>query len=282
MTQELDPGFVLTFTRRALLGLGNFDYPHLVRQVLIHMVEAQVAGLERPQNNDYDSLHKELRSTNPRLNHLLVESFFFLFQRGLIVPEPDSPRFPNLHGRYTLTDRGKAWVNEGGEPIPEDMRGYMSTLTELVPNLDPVIEQYVREALRTYHQQTYFAAAVMIGAASEKAVYILAEALSKAVQEQGQRSRILKALEERGIPKLFRVIEETLQKAKKQVPRGPQESIVRHLLSFQESVRLQRNDAVHPSVGQVNPQQLWLTLTAFPQACKIVYSLLDWLKTNKI
>ena len=53
-----------------------------------------------------------------------------------------------------------------------------------MPSMDDVVEQYVTEALIAFERQAYFAAAVMLGAASEKALYILAEAMVDALKSQ--------------------------------------------------------------------------------------------------
>ena len=57
------------------------------------------------------------------------------------------------------------------------MAGYINFLKKHVPTLDDVIEQYILEALTAFNRDAYFAAAVMAGAASEKAIYLLAVSL---------------------------------------------------------------------------------------------------------
>ena len=49
-----------------------------------------------------------------------------------------------------------------------------------------------------------------------------------------------------------------------------------HLMSLFEAIRVQRNEAVHPTVGQVTPATVRLTISAFPSACRKVYDLIDW------
>lgn len=93
---------------------------------------------------------------------------------GIIVPRPEPPEFPSFT-RYLLTDFGKEWIKEQAV-IPEDSQGYLTVLRQSIPKLDSVIEQYVNEALLTYNRCAFFAAAVMVGAASEKALYLLMEA----------------------------------------------------------------------------------------------------------
>ena len=58
-----------------------------------------------------------------------------------------------------------------------------------------MIKKYVQEALTTYERQAYFAAAVMIGAAAESAVYLLAAAMQKSFGEQAGKKSANQGLE---------------------------------------------------------------------------------------
>jgi hypothetical protein len=46
-----------------------------------------------------------------------------------------------------MARRGRAWF-KGEKPIPEDVAGYMKFLYQRISAIDPVIDQYVLEALR--------------------------------------------------------------------------------------------------------------------------------------
>jgi hypothetical protein len=116
------------------------------------------------------------------LAQLLTEAFCYLFHQGLIAPYGEEPL--RMH-QYCVTVRGLAWA-KGSEPIPEDCESFMVALKSLMPNLDSVVEQYVREALIVFERQAYFAAAVMIGAAAEKAVYMLVDSLVKQCRIHGR------------------------------------------------------------------------------------------------
>jgi hypothetical protein len=196
---------------------------------------------------------------------------------------PDPPNFPGYasHNAFLVTLKGQEWA-EGGDLIPEDVAGFMKGFKTIVPNLDSVIEQYVQEALVTYERRAYFAAAVMIGAASEKTVYLLAEALERATQDQQEKKRIANAMQRRGLPDLFKAVSSTLQRAKKLIPYSVQEGAAEHMLSFFEAIRVQRNDAVHPAAANVTSDKVYLSIAAFPNACKKVHDLVGWLKANKI
>jgi hypothetical protein len=245
------------------------------------MADARV--IDVPPDAKHSGLHGTVHRDNPHLGRLLVEAFHYLLHNGLITRVPDPPNFPGKYNlnAFLVTVKGQEWA-QGGDLIPEDVAGFMKGLNTGVPNLDSVIKQYVQEALVTYERRAYFAAAVMIGAASEKAVYLLAEALECATQDQQEKKRLANAMQKRGLPDLFKAVSSTLQRAKKLIPYPVQEGATEHMLSFFEAIRVQRNDAVHPAAANVTPDKVYLSIAAFPNACKKVHDLVDWLKANKI
>ena len=91
----------------------------------------------------------------------------------------------------------------------------MKLLRELVSNLDSVIEQYVVEALTAFERRAYFAAAVMLGAASEKALYLLADALLRAFKDTKRRDKLKTLLDRRKMLELFESVRDTIHDATK-------------------------------------------------------------------
>jgi hypothetical protein len=212
------------------------------------------------------------------LSFLLVEGYFQLLALGYIAPWPNVPNAPDTNW-FHLTEKGKQWILSA-DPIPEDPDRFIAALKFLIQNLDSVIKQYLDEAVVTYNRQAWFASAVMVGAASEKAVYMLVESLLT-VADSSERKTIEKAINERNLPRMFEQINKVLtkQKESKKLPYSVSEGVEHHLLSLFESIRVQRNEAVHPTIADVSPQSVRLTLSAFPSACRKVYDLIEWAKT---
>ena len=53
-----------------------------------------------------------------------------------------------------------------------------------------------------------------------------------------------------------------------------------HLMSLFESIRVQRNDAVHPKTASVNEDSVRLSYNAFPRAIRKAEELRDWFQKN--
>jgi hypothetical protein len=196
---------------------------------------------------------------------------------GLVVDLPETFVAPKT---FVVTDRGRQWAN-GDEPYPEDINGYLQAVQKTTPAMDEIALQYLREALSTYSQRTYFASAVMLGACSERLVYLLAEAIENALSDPERKARLHNLINrDRSFLKLLRSIQDNIQFA---TQKGlDDEGFHAHLSSFIESIRVQRNDAVHPQIGRVPPEALRLSLHAFPSACKRLHDLMSWFNSNKI
>jgi hypothetical protein len=62
--------------------------------------------------------------------------------------------------------------------------------------------------------------------------------------------------------------------------RGAFEGALTHLSSLFEAIRVQRNDAVHPSTGAVEEDSVRLSYEAFPHAIKKAEALRAWFDEN--
>lgn len=282
----IDLGIVLHFMRAAMRdrareiqsgrGIADFQYGGLIEPTLLKMAQDQI--VELPSGHRYGSLDSMV---GPELSRLLVEAFHYLLHNGHVTRAPDPPNFPghsNINS-FVITSRGLEWA-AGEVPVPEDARRYMQVLDALVPNLDDVIRQYIEESLVTYQRQAYFAAAVMIGAACEKAVYLLADAFLRSVQDPNDKKKLTEAMQRRSISRLFDGIQELLTLKARAIPYNVTEGAEHHLLSFLDSVRVQRNEAVHPNAALVTPGKVHMSLAAFPHACEKVFELIRWLNAH--
>lgn len=271
---QLNRGIILYFMREAL---GQFlkkpsDHSDTYSLITTRTRDRLVnAGLIDPSPDTHQN--------NPSLAILLTEGYYQLIALGYIVPQLNASGHDPT--RFAVTDIGRQWAS-GGDPVPEDQQGFLAAL-KLVPNLDLVIRQYVQEALLTYERGALFASAVMIGAASEKAVYLLMDALHGALLDPQKKRAVQKAIDERKLPTMFNRLIEGIKQAKTSgaMPYTVHEGAEHHLLSLQEAIRVQRNDAVHPQVGQVTLETVRLSLAAFPAACRKIYDLMKWFANNQ-
>jgi hypothetical protein len=133
-------------------------------------------------------------------------------------------------------------------------------------------------ALTAFERKAYFAAAVMLGAASEKAIYLLADSMLGAIADVNKRKRFQSVLENRSLLKLLELVKATIEAAHKAktLPYPQFESSVTHLMSMFEAIRVQRNDAVHPMNATVSAESVRLLIQSFPYAISKSEELRAW------
>lgn len=271
--------WILPYVRRALNGVGNLDFNQYLGNLWSQLEKDQIADAQR------HTIHTGMAGTinwdgaPAGLRNAATEAFFYLFRNGFISPQPPSG-YPNHPGfnRYDVTLRGIEWA-KGNEPLPEDIAGYMKFLHDRIPNLDAVIVQYITDGLIAFERGAYFAAAVMLGAASEKSLYLLAEAMVDALKSPKGKQTLEQHLKGRSLNPLFTFIRDTLERNRK-LPNIPYDGGITHLMSLFEAVRTQRNDAVHPTTGQVSADSVRLLTASFPYALSKSEELRAWLVAN--
>ncbi len=168
--------------------------------------------------------------------------------------------------------------------IPEAPYEYLAALRKLVPEVDQVVFEYVREALAGYNHRAFFAAAVMIGAASEKLLYLMVEALKNSAADSSLKQQAENSYNGRSIMALFRTLTQALAVAKqrKLIDSDTWDNTNIHLLALEDGIRQQRNDAVHPQTANVSQEMIFITLYAFPATCRKVYDLMAWFSSHPL
>ncbi len=212
------------------------------------------------------------------------QALFYLEKSGYLYPKPTGDYLNFTRSEWYLwTERGLQWI-AGAEPIPEDVTGYIRFLREHVSTLDTVIGQYILEALEAFNREAYFASAVMVGAASEKAVYMLATALLNVLKPSPRRAKLEAALTKRQLFTLLDSVRKTIEEGSAgmtaPIPYSVSEGAGPHLASLFEAIRTQRNDAVHPMNATVSGASVRLLLHSFPYALSTIEKLRLWADAN--
>jgi hypothetical protein len=242
---------------------------------------ARVRRLRQYEPNNPDNPEFAHHEDPDSLKQSAVEAWLYLQRRGFAIPP--SRNFPSTldDSRLELTKRGREWV-DGRDPIPELPAEYLTALQKMVPNLDEVVREYVVEGLGSFEHDRFRAASVMIGAASEKALYMLAEKMLDAISTPKWKEKFSTALKRRDLTELFDQMRNVLEQANR-VPGRPFEIFdggQDYLVSLIKAVQVQRNNAVHPMNAWISDDTVRLSYLAFPYALQKVQQLRDWFSTN--
>jgi hypothetical protein len=242
-------------------------------------------GIVRPAPNQYHPGRVYLYEQSPHdLQAAANQALFYLLGSGYVYPKPTGDYLNFRHSEwYCWTERGLQWIR-GAEPIPEAATEYMKFLKEYVPTVDDVIFQYILEALVAFNREAYFAAAVMLGAASEKEVYLLAASLLSALKPSRRRTTLETTFNKRQLFALLDCVRKTIEDGSAgnpaPIPYSVSEGADAHLSSLFEAIRTQRNDAVHPMNAIVSASSVRLLLHSFPYALNVTDKLRKWADAN--
>jgi len=230
-------------------------------------------------NEDYHFY--EANCLNKADKFTINEIIWDLMIERVVTPGRDAsnPNYPF----FSLTDYGEKIVTQTA-PHYYDPEGYMVYLKTIVPSLDSIIEQYIFESMNCFRRQLFFASAVMIGAAAEKAILLLLQAIHDSISDPSKKKKVGQLLDRPNLPEIFNTISKTLDPLIKSntVPYNVHLGSTEHLLSLFEMIRVQRNDAIHPISGEVDRTKVFLSLQTIPVALESIYKLIEWLSSNSI
>ncbi|HHT9106272.1 MAG TPA: hypothetical protein ACFYD7_10405 [Candidatus Wujingus californicus] len=187
--------------------------------------------------------------------------------------ETDSEaRWPFFH----VTPFGHKYLEEMA-PHFLDPDGYLQYLRALVLAVDPIVLQYTQESARAFRAQLWFASAVMLGAASERTVLLLLEAIRDKTPNS-EKAKLTKLLEQPRIGEIFKVVQACVAAEIKagSLPYSVHQGCTEHLLSLSEMIRVHRNEAVHPAAAKVDRQKAFIALQTFPEALRIIEGVRKW------
>lgn len=265
---------MLPFARAAIRNSSNFSPEQFATLLFGELEKINAPGVTRNAPTGVGKYNFSPLQVPHDLQYAVAEVFWHLEHCGFILPEPESfPRSFN-RGMYWRTARGTAWAN-GAAPLPEDVAGYMRHLSSLVSSIDPIIRQYIEEGLGSFARGSFFSAAVMIGAASEKEIYLLAGSLVVALKDLPAQAKLTKQITTgRSLYALLEMIRKYIEGCERL--RGDFDGASTHVSSLFETIRVQRNDAVHPSTGAVDEDSVRLSYEAFPHAIEKAEALRAW------
>lgn len=212
---------------------------------------------------------------------LIHEVIWSLIVQGILVPglNDDNKEWPFIR----LTDYGRRCI-EKEAVLPHDPDQYLDDFCHNVTNADPVIVQYLTEALQCFLRDLQRAAAVMLGAASEKAILLLIDSYVNAIADPSRKAQtenhVAKA---NSIYRKFDVFEKGFPTAKGNMPRTLIDNTDSLLRGVFDLIRNSRNEAGHPASGEIISRDTnYSHLRLFTPYCQRIYGLISWFGSNSI
>jgi hypothetical protein len=241
-----------------------------IRRVLLEVMQANANNLQ--SRSVLEEAARQLRGV-PHQAILTVFGDFFRTGHvawGYNISNPDPPF---MH----ITEQGRrALAHLSRDPFNTD--GYLAHL-DGAAQISPIARSYVEEALRTWVADCHKASAVMIGAASERLILDVRDALVARMQSLGQAPS--NDLTDWRIGRVLRAIDALLDPRRNTMPGQLREAFDAFWSAFTGQIRLARNDAGHPvSIDPVTQERVHASLLIFPELAALATGLADWISAN--
>lgn len=235
---------------------------------IAHGISVQSFINDQFQRIQIDSAQKD------RFLRKYQESIEVLYRRGLIIHE-----YGKLYGHhFILSSIGeKSDLHEDILILIDDAQEIINSIKEKIPNLDPVVEQYYLESLRACQEGLYISSVICLGAASERAIHCLAEAIIN--YDSNYRTGIEN---QQYISSLIRYLSRNIDQIFGSITDGAFRSELKDKLEgIGRIYRLNRNEAGHPDKipqdWQRDEQECYLN--QFRRYIMTIFQAIDFLST---
>lgn len=209
---------------------------------------------------------------NPEMEQALLTIWHDLFRTGYLAWGYNlaNPNPPFCH----VTDQGRRTLQHLSRD-PANPDGYLEYLSKN-SSINPISESYLKEALYTYNNDCFKAAAVMIGAAAESIVLQLRDTLLNRMKSNGKTPP--KDLEDWRIKRIMDALKKEFDSKKSDMPTPLFESYQAYWSAFTQQIRAARNEAGHPtSIAPVTHEIVHASLLIFPELARLSTQLESWI-----
>ena len=227
--------------------------PEQREQITVAELARFIFRLAKEEKISFDHLpflQEQLYPENKAGYYVEDKSFFLKFyeaiaqlkRRGLLM-DVMTTGIPHRISTCFTSVGEKSDFHDGILILIDDAHEVVNSLKEKIPNLDPVVEQYYLESLRTCQEGFYISSVICLGAASERAINCLAEAVIK--RDASYQADIDS---QRSISALTRYFSQNVNQIFKSITDPTFRSELRDKLEGMARIyRLNRNDAGHPN-----------------------------------
>jgi len=239
-----------------------------------------LAFLDRHPETQAESVLDALHQTLPRFERAeeitALEVLHELVTANLLMPGLDRAHlgWPWLR----LTEYGRKVIRHG-KPLPFDPDEYLAAAQQRLPSLSPLALEVLRESVATFHRGFVRSSALLLGTASEILMMELIDAFIAGRPEKDQQ-RLQAVIEDKSIYARYRIFREEFEKARVvlKIPDPVSKDIDTIIDLVFNAIRLNRNEAGHPSADPLNATLVATTLQAFIEYAERLAGLSAFLK----
>lgn len=220
----------------------KINVPELAMQIFRYLKIVKACSLPRLQQKICPENKVGYVEEDKSFSRKFSEAIAQLKRQGLLMDEVPMDATFNQLPKVQLTSVGER-SNADDEVLIliDDAQEIINKIKGEIPNLDDVVEQYFLESLRTCQEGCYIASVICLGAASERAINCLADAVIK--HDECHRNNI-----ETHRQPISKLTQHLLSKLKEYFnPIENRAELRRQLEGMAMIYRLNRNEAGHPN-----------------------------------
>lgn len=247
-----------------------------IREVLLKVVSRYAgSGANLQTNSVLQDTQAEILKTMGGQRFLNVD-----YQQAILTVFYDLFRSGQLSWGYNLSNADPPFIHltEWGRTTlknisrdPANPDGYLGHLRS-IGGINETAESYLVEALKSYNADCIKAAAVMIGGALESEILELRDAYVDNLKKKGKT--VPKDLQDWKMKTVLDAISKEIDKLDGAIPLGLRERIEANWPAFISQIRMNRNDAGHPSkIESITSDSVHASFLILPEIFKIIIEL---------
>lgn len=171
-----------------------------------------------------------------------------------------------------------------GEILPFEIEKFPEVLREHIPNIDPIIIRFIKEAIISIKAGSNLGCAFLLGGASEKSIYLLIDTYTNAIKDEALRDKFKGKISGKFISKVFDSFKKSY-KASKNKPQGmgwtnDLEIKIEQIFQF---CRICRNESGHPHLPpNLDKGVLLANMGQFVKYIEDLYKMIEHYKENEV
>jgi hypothetical protein len=168
--------------------------------------------------------------------------------------------------------------------LPFEIEAFPDTLQQCIPTVDPIIVRFLSEAILCLKANSLLGCSFLLGAASEKAIWLLVDSYAQAIADEGNRTKFKERVSRKFISRAYDEFKKSFGSCKSK-PDDP--SLVQDLETQIDSIfqfcRICRNEVGHPQITpNLDKGVLLANKGQFIKYLEANYRLIDFFNNTKI
>jgi hypothetical protein len=220
-----------------------------------------------PMGSDPQWKHNNVWSTAREIVQELISA-------GFLYPG-NAGDFNSGYPYLTITEYGKeAFLQE--DWFPYDPEGYIKALKDKISTIDNTTIAYISEAVAAYNRRHLLSATLTTGVASENLMLLLIEAYYNWLPDGSRKTSFHKKIEGRFISTQYKEFKKEFVGDLKSISNEFWTDWETYLDGVFNFIRLNRNDAGHPTGKQFDAKIVYANLQVFAEYAQFIFKLIGY------